>query len=290
MAFIDDELMQSLRKWFHDYVETFCTAKSDIRENILLKKNHSKHVCGEILRIGRSLGLSGESLRFAEITALFHDVGRFEQYFRYRTFADHKSENHAALSVRILEENSVLNGLNDSIKDLAYRIISYHNRPFLPAMETNTCLFYAKLLRDADKLDIWSVLTRYYRNSNGSSNRAIELELPDTPEISDKVYEAVINKRIVDIHHVRTFNDFKVLQIGWIFDVNFNATLDAAISRHYMGDIFSALPASEKVQTIAKVVNHYVEKEFVEEKSRAFLLGGEQKDGCETHSRPVSLG
>ena len=266
MAYIGDELIQSLRKWFNGYAETLCTDQGDIRENILLKKKHSKRVCGEILRIGRRLGLSGESLRFAEITALFHDVGRFEQYVRYRTFVDYKSENHAALSVKTLKDHGVLDCLNDSLKDLAYRIISYHNRASLPDGETGPCLFYAKMLRDADKLDIWRVLIRHYRCSDQSSNSALELELPDTPEISDNVYEAVVNKRIVDFHHIQTLNDFKVLQIGWVFDVNFKPTLNAVISRNYIDAICSALPASEKVETIRKVVDHYVEKEFVEEK------------------------
>ena len=266
MAYIGDELIQSLRKWFNGYVGTFCTDHRSIRENILLKKSHSKRVCGEILRIGKGLGLSGESLRFAEITALFHDVGRFEQYVRYRTFVDHKSENHAALGVKVLKENGALDCLNDSLKDLAYRIISYHNRPALPDGETEPCLFYAKLLRDADKLDIWRVLIRHYRCSDQSSNSALELELPDTPEISDNVYDAVMNKRIVDFHHIQTLNDFKVLQIGWVFDVNFKPTLNAVVSRNYINAICSALPASEKVETILKVVDHYVEKAFVEEK------------------------
>ena len=93
MAYIDDELIQSLRKWFHEYVETFCTDQSDIRENILLKKKHTKCVCGEILRIGRSLGVSGESLRFAEIIALFHDVGFIKVY-----------DGHEEISMQIARE------------------------------------------------------------------------------------------------------------------------------------------------------------------------------------------
>jgi hypothetical protein len=267
---IDDELIQFFRKWFHGYVESFCTDESDIRENILLKKKHTKRVCGEILRIGRRLGLSGEPLRLAEITALFHDIGRFDQYLRYRTFVDHKSENHAELSVEILKSNRVFDCLNDSIKNLVYRIISYHNRPFLPDGETDRCLFYTKLLRDADKLDILRVLTRYYRRSEGKANSAIELDLPDTPEISDEVYAAVMNKRIVDVHHIKTFNDFKVLQIGWIFDVNFKPTLDTIVSRNYIHDICSALPVSEKVETIKKVVNHYVDKAVFEENKEGY--------------------
>jgi putative nucleotidyltransferase with HDIG domain len=266
MACINNELMQYFRNWFYRYIETFSSSQKNVRENILLKKMHTNRVCEEILQIGRKLGLKEDALRFSELTALFHDIGRFEQYARYKTFADYKSENHAELGMKILKKSGVLNCLNDSLKDLVCRIVSYHNRACLPDRETGRCLFYTKLLRDADKLDIWKVLTDYYLRKDDVSYSAIELELPDTPEISDKVYEAVINKRIVDTHHVRNLNDFKVLQIGWVFDINFKPALDAVIYRNYIEIICSVLPASEKVKKIKEVVNHYVKKQFLGEK------------------------
>lgn len=265
IACINSELMQSFRNWFYQYIDTFHSSQEDIRQNVLLKKMHTKRVCDEILQIGRELGLKEDALRFSELTALFHDIGRFEQYVKYKTFADYKSENHAELGVKVLKKHGVLNCLDDSVRDLVYRIVSYHNRACLPDRETEQCLFYTKLLRDADKLDIWKVLTDYYLRKNGGSNSAIELELPDTPEISDKVYEAVTNKRIVDTHYVQNFNDFKILQIGWIFDVNFKPTLDAVICRNYIDSICSVLPASEKVNKIKGVVNRYIKEQFVGE-------------------------
>jgi hypothetical protein len=271
MICIDIEMMQSFKDWFHEYLGTFNTSQKDVKENILLKKMHTKRVCEEILTIGSTLGLGEEALIFSELTALFHDIGRFEQYARYKTFADYKSENHAELSVKILKKSNVLNGLSPSLTDLIYRIVSYHNRSCLPDWETDQCLFYSKLLRDADKLDIWKVLTDYYLRRDGISNRAIELELPDTPGISDKVYDAVINKEIVDSHHIRNLNDFKVLQIGWIFDINFKPALDAVISRHYIELICSVLPASERVDNIKTVVRHYIENQFVDEFQYRFV-------------------
>jgi putative nucleotidyltransferase with HDIG domain len=266
MACINNESLQSFRNWFYGYIERFRSSQKDVRENILLKKMHTKRVCEEILHIGRKLGLKENALRFSELTALFHDIGRFEQYARYKTFADYKSENHAELGVKILKKHGVLNCLDDSLRDLFYRIVSYHNRACLPDRETGRCLFYTKLLRDADKLDIWKVLTDYYHRRDGVSNNAIELELPDTPEISDKVYEAVINKRIVDTHHVRNLNDFKILQVRWIFDVNFKPTLEAVIYRNYIELICSVLPASEKVNKIKGAVNCYVEEQLLRKK------------------------
>ncbi len=265
VSFINNELIQSFRNWFDQYIETFYSSQEDVRENLLLKKMHTKRVCGEIIQIGRKLGLNEDALRFSELTALFHDIGRFEQYARYKTFADYKSENHAELGVKILKKHGVLNCLDNSARDLVCRIVSYHNRACLPDKETGRCLFYTKLLRDADKLDIWKVLTDHYFRRSGVSNRAIELELPDTPEISDKVYAAIINKKIVDTHYVRNLNDFKILQIGWIFDVNFKPTLDAVIDRKYIESICSVLPDSAKVHKIKGVVNRYIEEQFMGE-------------------------
>jgi hypothetical protein len=151
------------------------------------------------------------------------------------------------------------------VKDLVYRIVSFHNRAGLPRDETELCLFYAKLLRDADKLDIWKVLTTHYLCLDETLNKAIELELPDTPGISDKVYEAVIDKKIVDSRHVRNLNDFKALQIGWVFDINFKPALDAVIRRNYIEVICSVLPACEQVERIKAVVGRYIETRFMDE-------------------------
>jgi hypothetical protein len=111
-------------------------------------------------------------------------------------------------------------------------------------------LFFTKLLRDADKLDIWRVVTDYYHRKNDRRNGAIELDLPNTPGFSEEVYQDLMNRRIVDINHVKNLNDFKLLQIGWIFDINFDTTMQAIKSRRYLELIRDVLPKSEKIQLI----------------------------------------
>ncbi len=256
---ISDELVNDLKDWFAGYVWTFKEGDIDYR-NIVLKEEHTKRVCGEIIGIGSQLGLSDDDLRLAEIIALFHDVGRFEQYARYKTFADWQSENHAELGVTVLKRFGVLNQCNESTRDLIFRTIRYHNRAALPHGETEPCLFFAKLLRDADKLDIWRVVTDYYRRKDGVRNGTLELELPDTPGFSDVVCQDLVNRKIVDINHVKTLNDFKLLQIGWVFDVNFEPTLRAVLSRRYLEMIRDALPQSERMDTLFAGIDEYCEE------------------------------
>ncbi|MBC2715505.1 MAG: HD domain-containing protein [Desulfobacteraceae bacterium] len=268
MIKISDQCVEKLKKWFFSYVETFKHGNNVLTENTILKENHTIRVCNEIEDIGKSLDLNSNKLRLAEITALFHDIGRFEQYARYQTFVDSKSENHALLSVKILENKGILNGFDETLKNLIFRIIKYHNRATLPEKENETCLFFSKLLRDADKLDIWKVVINYYHEKNSRRNSALELDLPDTAGFSNEVYQDLMDKQIVDIRHVKSLNDFKLLQVGWIFDINFDATLNAVRSRHYLEMIQAVLPETKKIQEIFHMIQTYLSEKINEEKFR----------------------
>jgi putative nucleotidyltransferase with HDIG domain len=263
MIKIDKKILINLKYWFSNYVQTFKHGDEVFQENIALKEKHTMQVCKEILHIGEQLGLNDDELRLSEVIALFHDIGRFEQYARYKTYADHESENHAELSVKILKENKVLNRFDKSIQTLILRTILYHNRFALPEGETNTCLFFSKLLRDADKLDIWRVVTDYYNQNNGKRNDIIELGLSDTAGFSDEVYQDMLNKRIVDVKYLKNLNDFKLLQMGWIFDINFAPTFQCIKTRHYLEMIFQVLPKSEKIEKIFDVAQAYLEKKTI---------------------------
>jgi len=266
MVRLGNEQVLDLNGWFIRYVQGFKNDPATVR-NIVLKEEHTKRVCREIIAIGTDLGLTNDELHFAEIIALFHDIGRFEQYARYKTFVDRRSEDHAELGVTVLRRLGVLHRCGEATQDLVFRIIRYHNRAALPRDETEPCLFFSKLLRDADKLDIWRVVTDYYRREDGERNGALELDLPDTPGFSDAVYLDLMRRKIVDMKHVMTLNDFKLLQIGWIFDVNFRPTLLAVRSRGYLEMIRHVLPKSEKIDALFSDITEYLEERLTPSKN-----------------------
>jgi putative nucleotidyltransferase with HDIG domain len=257
---MNEEMVAALKDWFFGYVRIFESGDDDLRQNIALKEVHTRRVCGEILDIGKKLRLSDEDLLLAEVIALFHDIGRFEQYAHYRTFVDLYSVNHAEHGVKILQENGVLNSLDESTRELILRTISYHNRAVLPQQETERCVFFTKLLRDADKLDIWKVVTDYYRRKNEKRNDALELGLPDTPGISDGAYKDLMEGKIVDITHLKNLNDFKLLQIGWIYDINFAPTFQRIRERGYLEMIRDVLPESDRMEKIFSAVQSYLDE------------------------------
>ena len=254
------EMVKEYRDWFDDYVRSFRSEDREFQQNIEMKEKHTLRVCDEILALSEELELYNGDLLLAEVLALFHDIGRFEQYARYRTFVDRDSEDHAALGVKILEENDVLVGVDDRSRNLSLRSISYHNRAALPREETEECLFFTKLLRDADKLDIWKVVTDYYRRKDRRRNVAIELGLPDTAGISGKVYESLMRKEIVDAGHLNNLNDFKLLQVGWIYSINFAPTFARIEERKYLNIIRGYLPRTEQIENIFLVVQAHLDR------------------------------
>jgi putative nucleotidyltransferase with HDIG domain len=249
-----------IRRWWNRFVRRYDAADAEVRLNTRLKESHTLRVCRETLAIGRALGLSPEDLRLAEILALLHDVGRFEQFARYRTFADVKSENHALLSLAILRREGVLKPLSPRTQSIIRRAIRYHNRAEVPAVHDRRLLLFARLLRDADKLDIWRLALAYYAAPPGRKNHAISIGLPDLPGVTPEVLEDLRKKRIVASRNIRSLTDLKLLQMGWVFDVNFVPTLRLMLRRGYLEKMRNVLPVDDAVWQAHEVVRAYVER------------------------------
>jgi hypothetical protein len=116
-----------LKEWFTDYCRGFYTENEADNSNLSLKEILTHHVCENMNLLIGSLKLSPNERITAEAIAMFHDVGRFEQYRRYSTFIDAISENHAALGVKVLKEEGVLVTVPEDERRTIYQAISLHN-------------------------------------------------------------------------------------------------------------------------------------------------------------------
>jgi len=260
------ENLHYLKKWFTAFTKTTDSDDDALCRNFDIKREHTRRVTGEIMSLGTRLGLTEEELILAEIIALLHDTGRFEQYRKYNTFSDAKSENHAELGIRIIEKHNLLKDISPEAARLIIGAIRYHNRPLLPAEEAGSCLFWSRLIRDADKLDILRVITSYYHRTDEEQNVALELELPDTTGISDAVYNSLMRQEIVNIRDVRNLNDIKLLQAGWVYDINFLPALEEIKKRNYTGLLKSALPSMPEVDEIFDAVETFMDKRLLSQK------------------------
>ena len=249
-----------LKNWFSDYVAGFYTDDPMHNRVIQLKEKHTEHVCRNMILLASVLGLSDQDMVLAETMGLFHDIGRFKQYAVYATFNDGESENHALLGLRELAAHHVLAGRTGAEKKYISKAIAYHNALEIPAGENGKTLLFARLLRDADKLDIWRVFIEYYKARDKQTNSVVEFGLADDPLFSPKVVAALNNDRFVRMQDLRTSNDFKLLLISWVFDLNFDYSFQLVKERNYIEEIEATVPPSKQISAAIKHAYDYVER------------------------------
>lgn len=254
--------VESFKVWFLCYVSGFKEKYPDDKNVMELKEMHTLRVCDEISGIAGELGLSEPEMNLAQIAALFHDLGRFEQFARYHTFSDHRTVNHAQLGATILREQNILDEFDESLQELIGRVVLYHNLPRLPEEENKTCLFFARLLRDADKLDIWQIMITAFLEKQYGGNPGVAFGLPDTPEISDAIFESLLNGRVADVPSMNTLTDYKLLLVGLVYDINFAPSFKRIRERKYLEQIREALPVSDKVDRVFKAVESHIKRKL----------------------------
>jgi hypothetical protein len=251
--------LDALYTWFARFVAGFSGDSPADQRNYDLKVEHTYKVCGIMRRLASAAGLSAAGCRLAEAVALCHDVGRFPQYQRYRTFNDAVSVNHGVLAVQTLKEQQVLAWMPASQREIVLQAVALHNIFRLPSGLSSELCQLAQLIRDADKLDIWRVLIEYCTNSADDRASAVVWGLPFTGECSGAVIAEIMAGRMVDRVHLRSADDFILLQLSWVFDLNYQESFAILAEAAYIDTLASLLPGQPACQRAVAVVRSYVE-------------------------------
>jgi 8-oxo-dGTP pyrophosphatase MutT (NUDIX family) len=208
--------------------------------------------------ISDDLGLKGKRRRIALGCALLHDAGRFEQYKRYLTFADNRSVNHGTLGKEIIEAENVLEGLSPKAAEIIKLAVMNHNAKFLPEDLSAEQRFFIELTRDADKIDIFRVVHDYYLAKSDYSDRTLVHNLPDGTDVSDDVYLEFMHDGHISFDKMKSVVDFKVFQIGWLWDINHQASLRILDRLKYVEVIVSTLPDTERCRAVAEKYRDFI--------------------------------
>ncbi|MEN8152717.1 MAG: HD domain-containing protein [Acidobacteriota bacterium] len=260
---MNEKGIEFYKKWFKIYVNQFYGINNYINKNIELKENHTFRVCANIVNISKSVKLNGKDLFIAELIALFHDIGRFEQFRDYNTFNDKNSEDHAEMSVRILRRENILKELPPEIIEVIENVIQLHNkRDIFRSSDNSKIIYFSKLLRDSDKLDILKVLTEYYSSDQIEKNPALDLDLPESDELSNSVENDILNNKTINVNKLNSSVDYKLFLISWIFDINFNFTLKIIQKLKFIQKIFDSLPENSKINKIRTHVEDYIKNKL----------------------------
>ena len=213
---------------FFRYTEQF---KKNLKRDI--KRKHSLRVMKNCEKLAIYLGLNNEEIELAKLIGLLHDIGRFEQINKYNTFLDRNSVNHAELGIQILfEDNKIRDFIQTNQYDNLIRtsILNHNYREISNDIRDDKILLYCKIIRDADKIDIFPVVI------NDGIENAVVFDIDDISKenLTCEIMKDCLNHKSCRKEYMKTNIDCIVVWISYIYNLNFNYSLKIIKDNNYI--------------------------------------------------------
>lgn len=235
---------------------------------IELKIRHTYGVVNASEYIAKELSLENDDIELAKLIALLHDIGRFEQIKKFDCFIDNKTTDHAVLGNEILFKNNLIRNFvaNTQYDTIISKAILNHNKLNIENNLNDEELLHAKIIRDADKTDNFRVkATDDFGNIIDNASK----EILENDIISDEIFNNFMDSKIIVRENRKTYMDFWVSYIAFIFDFNFKAGLKYIEEKDYINKIVNRLDYKNtdtrgKMEKIQKHAMQYIENRLKE--------------------------
>ncbi len=238
---MDKEKYELTLKAFNDYYEQY----KDLSKGIKLKYNHSFNVADYMYELADRLLLSEEDKYLAKTIGLLHDLGRFEQLKQFDSYDD-KLLDHADYACTYLFDQGHIRDFikEEKYDDIINKAIKNHNKYEIEEGLNERELFFAKMIRDMDKVDV------LYQT-------AIKLRAVFMDEPSKEVLEELYDGKPIDRRLVNNKSDITILTLGFVNDINFDDSFDILRESDNLGLYVSvAEVAPEQEETFRKIVEY----------------------------------
>ena len=251
--------IERAKRAFKEYVSKYNEEDDKIRLKII----HTYDTVNAAKYIANDLGLDKEDCDLAELIALLHDIGRFEQVKRYNSFDDHTTIDHADFGVEILEENNLLREFveKDIYDSIIKTAIKYHNNYKMPEGLGEKEDLHIKIIRDADKLDNFNVK----QVVSPEVLFGITMEELEKEYVSEHIYNTFLNRKLILVTDRVTNMDKWVSYLAFIFDYNFSSGLKYIKEKDYINILVDRVKyknedTKQKMEVIRKVALEYIEE------------------------------
>ena len=226
---------------------------------IKIKIAHIERVSQIAKKLAEELGLDEEDVKLAELIGLLHDIGRFEQIRVYNTFLDKDSIDHGEYAIKVLYEDRLIKKFLDTDKydNIIKKSILNHNRAKIEQGLSEKQNLHSRIIRDADKIDIFYVLTT-------GDKKELYGELEDE-KITNNIYEQFLNDKLINYNDLKTNVDLLVAQFTYVYDFNFKQSIDIIKENQYVEKLYNRFEfkneeTKQRMKLIYEELIKYLEK------------------------------
>lgn len=186
---------------------------------ISLKYQHSFTVSKLMGELAYRLELDKGKIEVARVIGLLHDIGRFEQFTKYKVLSDEFSDHAEESIIYLFDEGHIRDFIDlDKYDNVIKTAIKYHNKFEIPNNLEDDCLLFTKMIRDMDKVDIYKQLAVHY-------NYIFEAD-----SVSEEVLKYFKEEKQIPTSMVKSNSDDVVFFLSFLFDINFEESFDILVS------------------------------------------------------------
>jgi len=216
--------------------------KPDIEANLQMKYFHSFQVHALAQKLGVELHLDQQSIFQVRAAALLHDIGRFPQIIESQTYEDENRVDHADLGVKIIHDNGVIDHLGSDISRTIKTAVQNHNKLALPEELSRHDETIAKVLRDADKIDIIRIAIEFYSSELEGNKTGWFSEVSFSRTCSRMAANALVSGKAVSLNEISTVYDEFILYLSWVNDLHFDYSVWHLVSLGSWEYMVNAIP------------------------------------------------
>ena len=239
--------LELIKEEFDKYVKSFDMKNS----NIDYKYRHSYRVYKLCERIADDLKLNDEDILLASIIGLLHDIGRFEQLKRYSHYDDINLD-HAEYGANLLFKNNLIDKfkINEKYYDIIEFSIRNHNKYSIEKINDKRKLLFAKIVRDADKIDIIKALAIYkdLKFQDGFDN------------ISYNASKSFFNNKQIINKDKKSKSDRVIGVLSMVFDINIDSAIKIIKDEELIKNLYNLLENKKVFERYFEYMNEYIKE------------------------------
>lgn len=259
---ITEKLLKECHKEFEAFFQSLIIGTTEIQHKVDEVRSHSLRVAQNSQLIAKVVLQNDEEKYIAELIALLHDLGKAAMLALGTESATTIQRDHASESAKLIQKMTFYSNLSDEEQLIFVKSVENHSKIKLPKLDNEQQTTFARILRDADKLDVYDSSYRFFKERYGNQPIAT-FDLINHPEVSEKIMKSILSGKSAMVEDMKTMNDYKLVLLAMAFDLNYKITFKIMSEKQYVQKIYETLPKRDQIIDAYRAVKLFVENKFV---------------------------
>jgi hypothetical protein len=103
-------------------------------------------------------------------------------------------------------------------------------------------------------------MVEHFQTAAPLRNQVVTLGLEEDHLVREEIYRLLFERRTMSYTMLRTTDELKVLQMSWVFDINFPATLEIMRERNYLAQLAATMHDTTILREALAFVGGYIDQ------------------------------